>query len=50
MLILLNCRELPEVARITSYRLVVIGVLFLFFDFFLVSQVYSMIKDNVFGG
>lgn len=50
LLILLNRRALPENVRITGYRLVVMGISFLFFGFFSVILVYSVIKTNVFGG
>lgn len=50
LLILLNRRALPEGVRITGYRLVVMGISFLFFGFFSVILVYSVIKTNVFGG
>ena len=50
-LILLNRRALPEGVRIiTSYRLVVMGISFSSVGFFSVGLIYSVIKDNVFGG
>jgi hypothetical protein len=50
LLILLNRRALPEGVRITSYRLVVMWISFAFFGFFSVILVYTVLKDNLFGG